>query len=213
MTLKKAQNTPATYEQAIRGARGTLVAVLVFTVINVVLVACKANVYFLFSAYIPYMISVLGMIYCGVYPAEFYGEEGMEQLFDKPVLAVFLIIAAAILAQYLLSWILSKKWGGWLVFALVVFSLDTAAMLVISGIQLESILDILIHGLVIFSLARGVWGYFKLKKLPTETPGEYYVPAAGEPAEVSSVTGDASPDEKDGESEPIKDDPESPKGN
>lgn len=213
MTLKKAQNTPATYEQAVRGARGTLIAVLLFTVINIVLVAFKANVYFLFSAYIPYMISILGMIYCGLYPAEFYSEEGMGQLFARPVIAVFLVIAAAILAQYLISWILSKKWGGWLIFALVVFSLDTAAMLLLSDIQLESILDIIFHGWVIFSLSRGVWGYAKLRKLPTETPGEYYAPAAGEPAEVPSVTADASPDENDGGFETIKDDPGSPKDN
>ena len=198
MALKKAENTPATYEQAVKSARVTLISVLVFTLINIVLVVCKSSVYFLFSAYIPYMMSVLGMIYCGFYPAEFYGEEEMEQLFDKPMLAVFLIIAAAILGQYLLSWFLSKKHGGWLIFALVVFSVDTLAMFLLSDLQLDSILDIVFHGWVIFSLSRGIWGYSKLKKLPPEAPVEYYSPESGEPAEVPAVAGDSDPDENDG---------------
>jgi len=153
-----------------QNARHNILLVLVFTLINIVLLVSNSNSYFLFSAAIPYYSAVFGMIFTGKYPAEYYTGElaGMEFL-DNGFFVATLVFAAVILVLYLLSWILSKKPRvGWMIFALVLFILDTGAMLLISGISADMIMDIVFHGWVIVSLISGISAYFKLKQLPEE---------------------------------------------
>ena len=155
-----------------QNARHNILLVLVFTLINIVLLVSNSNTYFLFSAAIPYYSAVYGMIFTGKYPAEYYTGElaGMEFLGNGFFVAT-LVFAAVILVLYLLSWILAKKPRvGWMIFALVLFILDTGAMLLISGISADMIMDIVFHGWVIVSLIGGISAYFKLKKLPEEEP-------------------------------------------
>ena len=153
-----------------QSARHNILLVLVFTLINIVLLVTNSNTYFLFSAAIPYYIADLGMFLCGKYPAEYYLSEAPNMEFlDSSFLVVTLVIAAVILVLYLLSWILAKKPRvGWMIFALVLFILDTGAMLLISGISADMIMDIVFHGWVIVSLISGISAYFKLKQLPEE---------------------------------------------
>lgn len=150
-------------------ARGNLLAAIVFTVINIVLLFVDASSYFLFSIFVPYFIATMGMLVTGRFPEEYYAEDwaGYEFL-DSSVFIVMLVIAVAILVFYLLSWIFSKKNKvGWLVFALVIFSIDTLVMLFLQGIT-ESIMDVIFHAWVIVSLTSGIIAYNKLKKLPEE---------------------------------------------
>lgn len=150
-------------------ARGNLLAAVAFTVINIVLLFVDASSYFLFSIFVPYFITLMAMMVTGKLPAEFYTEEwaGYE-FFDTSVFVVVLVIAIVILGLYLLCWFLSKKNKvGWLVFALVIFCIDTLLMLYFQGIS-ESIMDIIFHVWVIVSLTSGIIAYNKLKKLPEE---------------------------------------------
>lgn len=150
-------------------ARGNLIGAVVFTVINIALLFLDGSSYFLFSIFVPYFIALMGMMITGKMPEEFYGEDwvGYEFL-DNSVLIVMLVIAVVILGIYLLSWIFSKKNRvGWLIFTLVIFCIDTLLMLFLQGVR-ESIVDIVFHGWVIVSLARGIGAYYKLKKLPEE---------------------------------------------
>lgn len=157
-------------ETKYKNARGNLLVVLAFTAINILLLVTQSNTYFLFSAYIPYALVSLGMILCGMFPAEYYGEEfaGLE-FFSSSLFFVFLAVAIVIMALYLISWIFSKKKKvGWMIFALVLFSVDTAGMLIIEGIALDSIFDIAFHVWVIISLVQGIKAYSKLKNMPEE---------------------------------------------
>lgn len=168
-------------------ARHNLLLVVAFTLINIVLLVTNSDTYFLFSAYIPYLIVDLGMLLCGKYPAEVYTGElaGMEFLNDT-FFVVTLVIAAVFLVLYLLSWIFSKKPRvGWMIFALVIFIIDTAGMLLIAGISTDMIIDIVFHVWVVVSLISGISAYFKLKKLPeeVEAPAEAPVEAETFPTE------------------------------
>lgn len=150
-------------------ARSNILWVVVFTVINIFLLVTNSNSYFLFSASIPYYIVDLGMFLCGRYPAEYYTEIGGIDPLGNTFFAVTLIIAAVILALYLLSWIFSKKPRvGWMIFVLVFFVIDTLGMLWWAGISSDMIIDIVFHGWVIVSLSMGISAYFKLKDLPEE---------------------------------------------
>ncbi len=151
-------------------SRHNLLLVLIFTVINIVLLVTNANSYFLFSAYVPYMLVDLGMDMCGMYPAEYYGADYSEYVFLNPsFFAICLGIAIVILAMYLLSWIFSKKARvGWLIFSVVFFVLDFIILLLVVEINSSIMIDIVFHVWVIVSLMMGIISHFKLKKLPVE---------------------------------------------
>lgn len=157
-------------ERRYASARMNLLWVVLFTAINIVLLVSNSYTYFLFSAFIPYAIVDYGMIVCGKYPADFYGDLSQYQFFDTTVLVVLIAVAAVICVLYLLCWIFSKKRRvAWLIVGLVFFALDTVFML-LGGISADRILDIVFHGWVIISLTGGIIAHSKLKKLPAEEP-------------------------------------------
>lgn len=157
-------------ESKYTSARSNLLLVVLFTVINVLLPVTQSNTYFLFSAFIPFILMDYGMFYCGMYPDEVYG--GVPELyvlFDGSVFAVVAVICALIVAVYLLCWIFSKKHKiGWLIAALVFFALDTVGMFLFYGVSLDAILDIIFHVWVLYYLANGIAAHYKLMKLPVE---------------------------------------------
>ena len=179
-------NQPNTLERSLKSARSTLLGVIAFTVVNMVLALTASDSYFLFSAVVPYVLTLWGAIFCGLYPAEYYqGEGAYVQIFDKPVFAVFLVLALLVLALFFVSWLLSKKHSGWLIAALVFFVLDTVAMFAILGLQFNTVLDIVFHIWVIFSLSMGIRASVKMKQTPPVTAASFEtvpVEEAGEEA-------------------------------
>ena len=160
----------AIYEQKYTASRMNLLLVVVFTAINLVLLVTNSDSYFLFSAFIPYYMASTGMLMCGLFPEEFYTGELSGMVFlDTSVFYVLLVIAAVLTLLYVVAWFFSNKHRvGWLIFILVFFCLDTAGMLFITGISLESIIDILFHAWVIYYLVSGIVAHYKLKGLPPE---------------------------------------------
>lgn len=151
-------------------SRNNLLLVIAFTIINLILLVIESDTYFLFSAYIPYALVDTGMFLCKMYPAEFYGEEFFSFAFlDPSFFAIFLGVALVIVLFYFLCWLFSKKHkAGWLISALVFFVIDTGALLVLWGIQVDNIIDIVFHVWVIISLVMGISANLKLKKLPSQ---------------------------------------------
>ena len=184
-TNKQNANAQLSERQLLEGryanARNNILLVVGLTVINIILLVTNSNTYFLFSAYIPFVIADFGMFFCGMYPAEYYagGLEDME-FFPKEVFAVAMVIAAVILILYILCWIFSKKFkSGWIIAALVFFAIDTAAMILLNGFVMDSLIDYVIHAWVIFSFVNGLIAFSKLKKLPAENADAFVV--NGEP--------------------------------
>ncbi len=158
------------YEQKYNTSRMQLLLVFVFTAINLMLLVANADSYFLFSAFIPYFMTLTGMLMCGLLPDEFYieGTEGLA-LFDNSFFITLLVISIVITLLYLLAWFMSgKNRGGWLIFALVLFGLDTAGMIFLGGVSLDSAVDIIFHVWVLYYLIIGINAHYKLKKLPPE---------------------------------------------
>ncbi|MBR6531802.1 MAG: hypothetical protein IKT61_04810 [Clostridia bacterium] len=146
-----------------------ILLVLGFTTVNVVLLLLNSNTYFLFSAFLPYLAVDYGMYFCGLYPEEYY--YGDEVFLNKSFLFFMVAVAAIMLAIYLISWICArKKKVGWLIAAFVFFAIDTAAMLVLTEIGTDSIIDIVFHVWVLISMGMGIHAFYKMKKLPEEEP-------------------------------------------
>lgn len=156
-------------ENKYRNARGNLLIVIAFTLINIILAFTGGTSYFLFSAAIPYAFVLYGLIFCGKMPEEWYEGETFE-FWDSSVLVVLTVSALVILAFYGLCWWLSKNHKKvWLVVALVMFVLDTIGMF-FTGLlmDLSAIIDIAFHVWVIVSLVSGISAVKKLEKLPPE---------------------------------------------
>jgi len=158
MNMQKSQMSPRQVAQSrYKSARWDLLIVIIFTVLNIVMLLTGSETMMLFSATIPYYAVVLAY----VANMEFGGLEWF--------VTGSLILAFIILAVYLLCWIFSKKRHGWLIAALVLFCVDTAATLVLYMDNLASgIMDFVIHGAVIYYLALGVKAGKDLKYMPEE---------------------------------------------
>ena len=115
------QKTPASPEALARGyknARGNLLLVVIFTVVNAFMAFMGSSSYFLFSAYLPYYSVIFGLVLTGRM------DVGQEYQLDEKYLVYFVGFAVLVLGLYLLFWLFSKKHYGWLIPALVFFVLD-----------------------------------------------------------------------------------------
>ncbi len=194
---KKNQNMSERQKLTARynGARSNILLVIAFTLVNSVLLFTGSDSYFLFSAAIPYYMTLFGLLYTGRMPAEWY--EGVENFQPDPdaVLYIYVVIAVVIVGIYALMWFLSKKHGyGWLVAALLLFVADTFAMFYYTGFTTDMILDFVFHIWVLVSLTSGIIAAINLKKLPEEESylaqeGQTYsyIPQAEMPVENAAV--------------------------
>ncbi len=186
-TRNQAQLSPRQLQESrYNGARVNLLIVIVFTLINLILLVTNAGRYMLFSIFIPYLLATTGMEMCGMLPVEYYdayyeGGYAAQEFFAPSVFYVLLAISLVIVAVYVLAWLFSKKQrGGWMIAALVLFSLDTLAMVFLGGITTDMLIDYFIHAWVIYELAVGVHAWYRLQTMPE---GEAVpVEPAGEPA-------------------------------
>lgn len=144
-------------------ARGNLVLVVIFSLINVVLCLLGQDTYFLFSAIVPYFIASVGALWGGLYPPEYYSDMDMTEADFWPMGLVVALAAVAIviIAVYFVCWLLSKKHVAFMIVALVLFIIDTVLMPILFGFSLDLILDYVFHAWVLGSLIWGIVHYFK----------------------------------------------------
>ena len=133
-----APQTPAAKYDA---ARSNLLLVVVFSVINLVLQVLEADMYFVFSASIPLILTAVG------------GELATVLATEAPYI-ISIVAAVAIIGLYLLCYFLSKRGRGWMITALVLFSLDSLFLLL--NFSVDGIVDLLFHAWVLYLLILGV---------------------------------------------------------
>ena len=151
------KNSPEYLTKKISAGRYSLQLIILLTVVNTVFLLADSDHYFVFSASIPYFLTALGM--------------GMDEALSGGI-GTFTIIAVVIgiivMGIYVLCWALGEKKPGWLTAALVLFSLDTVGLLVITFALVDdpilNLMDIIIHALVVYELARAVACAKKLKR-------------------------------------------------
>lgn len=157
----------------INGAKGALLLIVVFTVLNCVMAFTGSTSYFLFSAMIPYFLVLSGGLSTGKITMEGYI---VDELAPMSILYVLLGAAIVLAAVYLICFFVARKrpFAGLLI-GLVWFGFDTLAMFFLFGFSPDMLLDYGLHALAIVELVLGVMGAAALKKMPPEEP----VPAPG----------------------------------
>lgn len=178
-----AANELAKLTRRAQSARMDIIVVVLFTVINITLLLFGSLTYFLFSVSLPYYLCYFMSLYTGRMPAEAYGSEwdGFQFLPDGFFWSA-VVVSAVVLAMYAVCFFASqsKKKNedgsvtvsysmGWLIAALVLFSIDTLIyiimMVLLIGFQMSMLIDLAIHIYVIVTLVMGVISAYKLKKL------------------------------------------------
>lgn len=137
-------------------SRYNLLLVAIISVINLFTLALNGS-YFLFSATIPAI------------PVELTMPVSEEQVVVFADFIVPIVIGIVLTVPYILCFFFSKKRPGWMIAALVFFSLDCLALFALYDLT-SVIIDILFHAWVMFYLITGVINGFKLKKMPEDEP-------------------------------------------
>ncbi|MBE6554114.1 MAG: hypothetical protein E7666_07215 [Ruminococcaceae bacterium] len=140
------------------GSRYNLLLVVIFSLINVVILATGADTYFLFSANIPYiLLAFLQVIAIEVKIAA--------------IAYVGIAIAIVLIIPYLVCWFFSKKHYAWLIGAALYFALDCIALVawcIMAGAYTDMLFDFFFHAWVMYYLISGIRHGISLKRLPAE---------------------------------------------
>lgn len=192
----------AYYEMRYARSRTDLLFVIIFSLINCILAFFGTGYMFLFAAIFPMILSALSGILL-LHPDMLTELLELDSLSSAEVLSVsvsgsvikvfgilLLAVTVLILLVYFFAWLGSKKKGGWLVAALVFFSIDCVFM-IFSISDVRDIIDILFHAWVMYDLICGVIAWNKLKKMPeTVVEGSFAEavpsPVTAEPGEISA---------------------------
>lgn len=122
-------------------SRLMILITIIFTVLNMVLLLCNANRFYLFAATLPYYTAWFGVLFDG-------GSVGSSTI-------AMLVLSLIFLAVFLMGWLYSKKSQGWVRAMLVAYIVDTVALLAIFfafRMAVGSILDIAIHVVLIWEM-------------------------------------------------------------
>lgn len=157
-------------ESNFKSARFDILAVALLTIINMVILLTGSDSYFLFSACVPFYLTMYAMLFTGRFPPEFYTGEfaGMEFAGDG-YFYVTLGFAIVFVALYVVCFAMLRKPNKvWFIIALVAFVIDTLAIFFFVGFEVSILLDLAIHALVIFYLIKGIKACADLERLPVE---------------------------------------------
>lgn len=145
-----------------KGGSWAIFCVAAFSIVNILMFLFGSDSYFLFTAYIPYLLGMLGVAFL----------KGMWEYPVSPALGAFLLsITAVFVILYFIFWFFSKKKVGWLIAGTVFFAIDTVFVVLfalISGDFVSLLVDILFHIIALVEMILGVTAAIKLKKLPDD---------------------------------------------
>ncbi len=142
------------------GCRYNLLLVVIFSFINVVILATGSNSYFLFSANIPYILLA-------------FLQALAVEIKISAVAYVGVAIAIVLILPYLVCWFFSKKHYAWLIGATVYFALDCLFLIgwcAMVGFYADIIFDFFFHAWIMYSLVVGIRHGIALKRMPAEEP-------------------------------------------
>ena len=126
-------------------ARASLFLLVILTVVNCALVFFESDLYFLFSATIPYLAIVFGTV---------LGTLGNNALF----MALGITLGVVLLAAYGVLAFFAKRYRPCLIIAAVLMVIDTVVLLLCSfgenAILSGGIFDLLFHAWVLYDLFR-----------------------------------------------------------
>lgn len=146
-----------------------ILALVLFSGLNLALLLLNTDKYILFSTYISYYLGDYAMFYSGKYSAEYYAEFPDMQFYGNGFFALFTALAVGCILFYLLCWYKARKNNGtWLVYAFSFFCLDTVFMFLVTGFSVLNLLDNIKQLVLLVFLLMGSAAYKRLKEAKDE---------------------------------------------
>lgn len=155
--------------KTVAAGRYAVLMVMIFTVVNLVLLLLDRRQLLLFSASVPYYLTLFARAMDNGFSPTGWHVTGRCTFFAMAVSVV-------ILTAYLICWLQCMGKRGFLTAALVMFSADTLALvlleLFLGGNLLNDVFEFFLHGWAIWQMAAGVHAHTKLRQLPKQNdPG------------------------------------------
>lgn len=153
---------------AYASARTSLLLIAALTVVNIVLAFVGSDTYLLFSLTLPYYLVYFLLEMTGQFSAEYYMDVyGTTELefWPEALLYIGLVIAVIVIAIYVVLYVLSKKHPTAYLVATIFFGIDTLILLgyALLGGFVYFLIDIAIHGVIIYLLIKGIIAGYKAK--------------------------------------------------
>lgn len=144
-----------------RKGRSNLLMMIGLTVVNIILIYANANLSFPFSATFPQLSILFGNVYFEEYGLQIFAIVGV-------------IISIISLGIYFICYYFSKNHYGFMITALVLFSIDLLILLfwTIGALDMSYLIDIAFHAWVLYYLIIGTRAGAMLRKLPQEEAAE-----------------------------------------
>jgi len=137
-------------------SRSALLTVFALTVLNLLLEVFEVGFYFLYSAFVPQIIYLL-------------------LIRDLGPFDLGLVLALAVTSIYLVCWALSKGRRVFILVAMILFALDTAARLVFFflyvwdwGVDIWIMIELAFSAMILFSLIGGTIAWAKLRNVTSD---------------------------------------------
>jgi len=136
-----------------------LLLVVIFSTVNIVMALLDASFYFPFSATFPMALLGVG--------AAMAAGSGAGLFYIIGIMAALFAVAV-----YLICYIFSRRHRGWIIAALVLFSLDTVFMLWLLAFSFEPsmLIDVAFHAWVLICLVNALRARIEFDKLPAAAP-------------------------------------------
>lgn len=140
------KGTQEYYERQVAMGRSALLVVLCLTVANLLLLLSNTNFYLLFSASVPYYLTIMARGY------DLAAFGAVNQTYTWAAVGVSILI----LGLFFVCWLLSRSTPQWLTVGLVLFVVDSIGLVLmcrfIFGGFTDSLLDLLMHGWVMYEI-------------------------------------------------------------
>ncbi len=186
-TVSPGELIQAKYRTRLSGARVNIILIIFLTVVNsICAITSVSGSYFLFSATVPFYLTVRMAAYTGHLPSEVYedpenGWTGVQFLPDGFFIFA-IVVSVIILLLYALCYFFSKRHYGWMIVAAVMFFADTLALLGtfwLYDFEFNNLLDVAVHIWALVSFILAAVSGIKASRLPKETlqaAEQVYVP-------------------------------------
>lgn len=188
----KPVKTKEVFARELKTSNMNVLAVALFSLANVLMILIHADTYLLFSAAVPvYLMMFFGEL-CGMRSEEFYelnyGADWKSlEFWPESIYWAVLAIALVVVAVYFVLWYLSKKKKVFSTVLMVVYAIDTIALLffnvAIYTFTFTAILELVVHAWVFYYLILALKAWDGIEVAPTQKELEAQLRAAyGVPA-------------------------------
>ncbi|MCL2838621.1 MAG: hypothetical protein FWE04_06115 [Oscillospiraceae bacterium] len=136
-------------------ARGNLLAVVAFTLVNLLLIVFNVDWHFFFSATVPMLI--------------LHFTQELSFYYGNAIYVVGIILAFGGALLYFVFWLLSKRFRVFMLISLIVFGIDALVFLILilfGGFDGTLIINLAFSGWILYYLIIGTAAWGKLLRIP-----------------------------------------------